>query len=368
MTYTLNDIQKLINDFDELKIKERNGSTFLEIAKCPHLENVWTNILAFYINPNSEHNLHELLLKSIFQSVDKNVSLTNLKGVKVKTEFPTKKGNRIDIVVIADNFVLGIENKVGAGLYNDLQDYSTRIIDLAKIQELPTYKIVLSKDPIDLSKDTNDFINLIYTKLIEIIKQNIGSYSGYSDTKYLIFLLDFLKNIENNINSNNMRENSEVINFLQKNVDKVNKLLEYHNKFKNEFVEKLDNIDENIKRDDLKAELKKLKKPTNLIGSASNKETGRFTFQGEQYIKYNIIVGEISLFFSMGFSDYKLYSAYWFADAKFQPIEIELKENSVDRTEYQYQQPNEEIADLVTKQMKKIINVLDSQPYREPSP
>ena len=29
MTETLNEIEKLINDFDELKIKERNGSTFL---------------------------------------------------------------------------------------------------------------------------------------------------------------------------------------------------------------------------------------------------------------------------------------------------------------------------------------------------
>ena len=69
MTDTLIEIEKLINDFDELKIKERNGSTFLEIAECPHLENVWSNILAFYINPNSEHNLHELLLKSIFRQL-----------------------------------------------------------------------------------------------------------------------------------------------------------------------------------------------------------------------------------------------------------------------------------------------------------
>lgn len=358
MTEVLNEIQKLINDFDELKIKERKGSTFLEIAKCPHLENVWSNILAFYINPNNEHNLHELLLKSVFQSVDRNVTLTNLKSIKVKTEFPTKKNNRIDIVVIADNFVLGIENKVGAGLYNDLEDYSVCIDDIAKIHCLPTYKIVLSKYP---NKTTNGFINLIYTDLIKFIKQNIGSYSDYSDIKYMIFLLDFLKNIENNINANSMGDNLEVINFLQQNVDKVNKLLEYHNKFNIEFVRKLDNIDKNIGRDELKAELKKTNKPTALIGSASNKITGRFTWQGHHLIKYNVKVGDVSLFYQIGFSDYKLHSHYWFGDTRYQQLEIKLKEKRIDYTEYEYEDTDEQIAEIITKQMKEIINELDKQ-------
>ncbi|MEX1003481.1 MAG: PD-(D/E)XK nuclease family protein [Crocinitomicaceae bacterium] len=358
MTEDLKEIQKLIDDFEELKIKERNGSTFLEIAKCPHLENVWSNILAFYLNPNNEHNLHELLIKSIFQSIDTNISLTNLKGITVWTEYRTTKGNRIDIVVIATNFILGIENKVGAGLYNDLADYSATIDELAKIQSLPTYKIVLSKYR---NNTTNDFINLIYPDLIKVIRQNIGSYSDYSDTKYLIFFLDFLKNIENNINSNSMGDNLEVISFLQKNVVKVNKLIEYHNKFNFEFVGKLDNIDKNINRDEIKLELEKLNKSTGLIGSASNKTTGRFTWQGSQLIKYNIKIGDISLFYQVGFSDYIVHSHYWFADTKYQPIELKLKEKGVDYTNYEYNETDEEIAEKVTQQIKVIINELDKQ-------
>jgi hypothetical protein len=358
MTEVLNAIQKLINDFDELKIKERNGLTFLEIAKCPHLENVWSNILAFYINPNNEHNLHEFLIKSIFQSINKDISLTNLKNISVRTEYPTKKGNRIDIVVIADNFVLGIENKVGAGLYNDLADYSEAIDELAKNQNLPTYKIVLSKYR---NNTTNDFMNLIYTELIKVIKQNIGSYSDYSDTKYLIFLLDFLKNIENNINSNSMEDNLEVISFLQKNVDKVNKLLEYHNKFNSEFVRKLDNIDKYINREEIKNDLKKINKTTDFIGSASNKTTGRFTWQGYSLIKYNLIIGDISLFFQVGFSDYKLCSHYWFADTKHQPYEINLQKNGIDYTEYEYNESDEVIAYKITNQIKVIIREFDKQ-------
>lgn len=351
----LNVIEDLIDEFTDLKIKERNGLTFLEIVKCPRLERVWSNILAFYINPNSEHNLHELLLKSIFESIEKNVSLTNLKGIEVKTEFVTRKGNRIDIVVVSDNFVLGIENKVGAGLYNDLEDYSACIDDISKVQNLPAYKIVLSKYP---NQPTHGFVNLIYSDLIKNIRQNIGSYSDYSDAKYLIFLLDFLKNIENEINSNSMSDNLEVINFLQKNVDKVNKLLEYHNKFNNEFVKKLDKIDHYIDRNAIKQELESTGMSTALIGAAANKITGRFTWQGLPLIKYNIRVGEVSLFFQLGIADYKIHSHYWFSDSKYQYLENKLYENDIDYTEYEYSHTSEQIAEIVTRQMKDIIGVL----------
>jgi hypothetical protein len=232
----MTEIQKLIDDFNALNIKERNGLTFLEISKCSHLENVWSNILAFYCNPNNEHNLHELILKSIFETAGNNLTINNLKNIRVRTEYPTGSGNRIDIVVFSDNLIIGIENKIDASLYNDLADYSNTIEGLAKPQKLTPFKFVLSKNRIST---TNGFINIIYSDLIRNIKKNIGEYTTYSDTKYLIFLFDFIKTIENNINSQNMADNAEVINFFYYNIDKINKLLEYHNKFNFDLVQNL---------------------------------------------------------------------------------------------------------------------------------
>jgi hypothetical protein len=258
----MTELQKLIDDFNALKIKERSGLTFLEIAKCPHLENVWSNILAFFCNPNNEHNLFDLILNSVFETAGNKVTINNFKKIRVRTEYPTDLGNRIDIVVFAENFILGIENKVDAGLYNDLQDYSNTIEGLAKPQSLPTYKIVLSKSR---TSTTNGFTNIIYSDLIRNIKKNIGDFTAYSDTKYLIFLLDFLKNIENNINSQSMADNLEVINFFHNNIDKVNRLLEYHNKFNSDLIQKLNSIHSNVKQDELKTILTSINKQTLIV-------------------------------------------------------------------------------------------------------
>ncbi len=348
----MTDLQKLIDDFNALKIKERSGLTFLEIAKCPHLENVWSNILAFYLNPNNEHNLFDLILNSVFETADKKVTINNFKNIRVRTEYPTVLGNRIDIVIFADTFVLGIENKVGAALYNDLEDYSNTIDDLAKPQSIPVYKIVLSKHR---NNTTNGFINITYSDLIKNIKKNIGDFTAYSDTKYLIFLLDFLKNIENNINSQSMADNLEVINFFHNNIDKVNRLLEYHNKFNSDLVQKLNTIHSSVKQDEIKTILTSLNKQTQFGGP------GRFTWQGLQLIKYNIVVNDISLFFQVAISDYKLISHFWFASEKYQYLTSKLEIKGVKETTYEYDETPENIATEITRQISTIISIFDDE-------
>ena len=339
----MTELQKLIDDFNALKIKERSGMTFLEIAKCPHLENVWSNILSFYLNPNKEHNLFELILKSVFETANKEVTINNFKNIQVKTEYPTILGKRIDIVVFADNFILGIENKVNAGLYNDLEDYSNTIEDLAKPQDIPVYKIVLSKNK---NNPSNGFINIIYSDLIKNIKKNIGDFTAYSDTKYLIFLFDFLKNIENDINSQSMIDNLEVINFFHNNIDKVNRLLEYHNKFNSDLVLKLDIIHSHVKQNKIY---------TQLTGP------GRFTWRGFQLIKYNVVVNDISLFFQVGISNYKLVSHYWFSSDKYHYLTSKLEKEGIKEATYEYEETPENIATKITKQISTAISIFNNE-------
>jgi hypothetical protein len=345
-------LQQLINDFNSLKIKERSGLTFLEIAKCPHLENVWSNILAFYLNPNNEHNFFDFILNSVFETAGEKTTINNFKNIRVRTEYPTEKGNRIDIVVFADTFVLGIENKVDAALYNDLEDYSNTIESLAKPQNLQAYKIVLSKYRNNVS---DGFVNITYSDLIKNIKNKIGNYTAYSDTKYLIFLFDFLKNIENNINSQSMADNLEVINFFHNNIEKVNKLLEYHNKLNKDLEQKLNGIHAAIKQEEINIILKGLRKQTQFGGP------GRFTWSGYPLIKYNIVINDISLLFQVGITDYKLVSHFWFSEEKYAYLETKLVEKGVRRRTYEYDETSENIALLITQQIKTIISILDDE-------
>lgn len=355
MESRLSKIVELINSFSKIQIKERNELTYLEIIKCAHLENVWTNILAFYFDPNNKHNFYELFLKSLFEAIKINFPYPNLKSVKVKTEFYTKKGNKLDLIIFADNFLIGIENKINADLFNDFEDYSSSIESIAKARNLPFFNILLSKNPCLIN---NGFINIRYTDFIKSIKQNLGGYTAYSDTKYLLFLLDFLNNIEKQTNFNNMDDNLEVIDFLQKNVDQVNTLIEYHNKFIKEFVKKLDNIDKKLKLEELILLLNMSNKVSTLTGASTNKVSGRFRWNGSSLIKYNIKIGEISLFYQIGFTDYKLHSHYWFENNNYQNLLPILIEKGINRLEFGFNDSDDSIAQCVLDQMKQIIIVL----------
>lgn len=346
------ELERLIEDFYSLKIREKSGLTFLEIARCPHIENVWSNILAFYLNPNNEHNTYELLLKTVFETAGKKINISDLKNIYVQTEYPTKSGNRIDIIVFSHDFILGIENKVNAGLYNDLEDYAGTLEGLAKFQNIPVVKIVLSKNK---NKMTNGFINILYSDLIKNIKKSIGNYTAYSNTKYLIFLLDFIKNIEKNLNSKSMSENLEVVNFFHKNVDKISRLIEYHNKFESDLINKMNGIDKFIKKDNLETVLLAKHKNVQVKGP------GFFTWQGSKLVKYNIILQDISLFFQIGIRDYKLVSHFWFSDNENSFLKIRLLDEGIDETTYEYNETIEAISIKVIKQIKTIVATLENE-------
>lgn len=345
MDEIVNSLQKLLDDFNKIKIKERTGLTFLEIAKFPHIENVWSNIIAFYLNPNNEHNLHDLMLKSIFQTANIEITLNNFNKINVYTEYRTEKGNRIDIVVIAENFILGIENKVGASLYNDLQDYSQTIDNIAD-QTITKIKIVLSKYK---NQTKYDFVNIVYTDLVKNIKNNIGNFTNYSDTKYLIFLLDFLKNIENNLNLNTMGDNLEVFNFFLNNREKTNKFIEYYNKFNESFIQKLNNVYSLI-------EFKEINdKYINENKIFVENSPGRFTWEGNQYIKYKIIIHDIVIFYQIATTNSGLYSHFWDNN---QLVKNMLLQSGIIDTEYSFYEADEEIAIKIKKQIESIVILL----------
>ena len=207
-------------------------TTLLEIISKSHLENVWSRILAFYFSPAKEHRLYEMLLKSLFDTIGEDFQPGNLKEYKVRTEVSTNKGNRIDIVIESNSFVIGIENKVNSPLYNDLSDYANTIDTLAR--ERKSFKIVLSKYENIVH---SGFLNITYAKFIEFIKKNAGSYYSYANTKYFILFFDFIDNIEKNLKLKNMVKNVELFKFLQDNTQTVSKLINAHN----EILTDLDN-------------------------------------------------------------------------------------------------------------------------------
>ena len=159
-----------------------------------------SNILAFFFDVQEEHNLNDLFVKSLLEVYKRKTNNTeiNTENFNMYTntirEYGTPKGNRLDIV-ISGNYIIGIENKIYADLYNDLDDYYDALYQY-KNSEAKIDGIV----PIVLSlydKEINDkhFVNITYTELINSINSNIGNYVFEGNNKWLLFYKEFALNI-----------------------------------------------------------------------------------------------------------------------------------------------------------------------------
>jgi hypothetical protein len=317
----MTNLQQLINDFRALDIRERKDPGLLEIAGCPHRENVWSNLLAFYLDSDRKHGLGDLLLKTLLEMAGYgDAGAVTPAHVEVIREYTTGTGRRIDIVVSSDTFVLGIENKVNAPLYNDLEDYAAAIAKLAG--ERKRFKIVLSKYPLRDLK--GGFVSVAYADLVPAVRKRLEDGAGSADTRYLIFLNDFLDNIENNLNPNIMTENPELIDFILGNEGEIAQLSEYYGEFRAYAAQKLYKV----------CDLLDTKKPLEKYFASGRKPEVNKHFWADKkdntwVLLCKITFGEIRITLEADIeNDYSLSSYCYFEDkGKYPQMEMDLEEN-----------------------------------------
>lgn len=245
------DIDVLLSEFDALP-KTVKQPTYLELCKYPRrrFEEICSRLLCFYLVPKKEHCLKDLFLHSLLQLLapDKEFYLQSDK-IHVTSE-ENAEGKRLDILVYSDTFVIGIENKITAGLYNPLEAYRNRILQYGKGNIYPvvlSLKKLTSKDDLAFLK-ANGFFNLTYKEYLSQIKQNLPSYSEGCNEKYLHHLYDFIETIENM--TDNSVLNEDLSNFFFDNSKRIDNLITLYNQYNNKTlahqVERIAELNEKI--------------------------------------------------------------------------------------------------------------------------
>ncbi len=118
--------EKMLEGFKNLNISHPSRrKTFMDVSGYPHYENVVSNILAFFFDDSEEHGFGNLWLNSLL-SCAKRTDLEDAHAA-VEREVFTSKNNRIDLLITSDRYILCIENKIFADVYNDLKDYAKDI-------------------------------------------------------------------------------------------------------------------------------------------------------------------------------------------------------------------------------------------------
>jgi len=225
MSDIYNDFLGLIQDFESLPHISKSENIF-NITGYPHYENVSSNILSFYLNPNNEHGLGNLFFSSLMILVTGNESSDN--NFQVNREVSTLNKGRIDIVIETDNQVIGIENKIFHHLNNDLKDYSDSIDSWArnKDEKKDTVKIILS---LKKENESDGFVSITYNEYWKIIKERLGSYISTSSQKWLLYLVDFMASIEQ-LKGGNVKLDENDIFFIE-NEERIKVLVTAQNKF-----------------------------------------------------------------------------------------------------------------------------------------
>lgn len=203
----IDNFEKLLDEFKQIP-KFIPQKTYLDICKYPgsRFEEICSRILAFFFKPTNEHGLSDLFLQSLLETNPKENKIRFVsQEVEVDTEVQTKEGKRLDILISSKDFIIGIENKIFASLYNPLETYHELIQEKTGNDGIPAeniFKIVLSvkkvTDQNELMKmERNGFVKVYYSTFFEKLKKNVGEYLTQANPRYVTFMYDFIQTVEN---------------------------------------------------------------------------------------------------------------------------------------------------------------------------
>nr|WP_288836354.1 PD-(D/E)XK nuclease family protein [uncultured Flavobacterium sp.] len=247
----LTDFAKILLDFKSVP-QHKRMKTFMEIAGYPHYENVCSNILKFYLDPANEHGLKDLVLNSLLHLVDKDFQFDiNFEEIEIYREHKTINDNRLDLLILTNNFVIGVENKVFHHLHNDLLDYNNTVKSKCYNSRKPIC-IVLSLNKLTALEDlekvrANSFVNVTYEQLFQNIKMGIGEHLGSSNISFINHLTDFMKSIEN-LTPRTM-ENKVLWTFFKNNSQTIQELTDSFNEYKNSLFQKIYQLEEAVSKE-----------------------------------------------------------------------------------------------------------------------
>lgn len=209
--------------------------TFMEIAGYPHYENVCSNILAFYFQPDAAHGLSDLCLKALMSLA---LDYEPQSNVTVEREVVTKAGNRIDILIQSDTHLIAIENKIYHTAVNPFHDYVSFLQQQRSHRKLTMF--LLSLYSIVGDQNLHGFIPIRYSDFFSKLRPLMGDYLIGANPKFLISLTDFIETIENLMRGSAMDES--VINLFNERGSEIVTLLEEVNKFKAELRKKVSEL------------------------------------------------------------------------------------------------------------------------------
>ena len=244
--------EELLRRFSKIPVEE-NEPPFLELCHFSgeRFEEICSRILEFFFQPKNKHGFQDLWFSSLCSLTG--CGCDDAFDMKTRTEESTFEADinnkRIDIILETPSWIIAIENKIGASLYNPLDTYKEHVEK--RYPNLKKLFVVLTARPMsgdELQKaETYGFKVLRYDQLFKEVKARLGYYVMKGSQKYLVFMLDFMKTVERRVN---MMEQTDMDKFFVNHREEVEQLISQYNEWRERVA-----VQQRIAISDLKAKI-----------------------------------------------------------------------------------------------------------------
>lgn len=234
-----NNLQKLsswLSKCKDVPPKRLRQRTLLDIVGINLRENSWSDIYAYFFNPKEKHKLGRLFIDTFNTVIEQKSGQKplRLESFTITREKVNDDKKRMDLLIKNEEEAIIIENKVHAKLNNNLSSYWNSV-------KVPNKRgIVLSLCKIKIPNEVKDnFINITHKEFVDEIVKKIPAYFQFADSKSLLLLQEFIKNLYNETYA--MNEEELKFYYSLDNREKINRLSEIRSNIINHISKTIEN-------------------------------------------------------------------------------------------------------------------------------
>lgn len=193
----MSDVKKIKGLLEILKDyptkSEDRRKSFMAVSGYPCYEDVVSDFLAFMFNDSEEHGWRSLWIDSLLslRRID-----TREVDVSVCRDYCTDKGNRIDLLIESQNYVVCIVNMIYSDLTRDLQDYFDTVYNRYSGKDKAFVFCVLSPEELPEYPLYESFINNTYPELFDAVRSKMGDYIDKFDNTWIKYMKSFIDTVE----------------------------------------------------------------------------------------------------------------------------------------------------------------------------
>jgi hypothetical protein len=188
----ISSLKALLEQMKNLPQPRKTEANIFSSGARGHYENPVSDVLAFFLDPDGGHGLGLLAAEALFSCLRQADTFNAELSAAPQREVSTEKGNRIDILLEGDDWVMIIENKVWHLQNNPFDDYLTCLQQEAYQGKTPIC-VVLSPN----GSAPEGWVGVSYRQLTCALSSRIGeAYMASSLNKWLVILREYVLHLE----------------------------------------------------------------------------------------------------------------------------------------------------------------------------